>query len=292
VRSAPERVGEDGRWLVLEVDIEKFFDTLDHEKLLAILRQRVRDGVILRLIGKWLNAGVMEGLKLSHPESGTPQGGVISPLLANIYLHEVLDEWFVREVQPRLEGRAALVRYADDLVFVFARKDDAERVYEVLPKRFGKYGLTLHPDKTRLVPFHRPDRGDGGDVGPGTFDILGFTHHWGLSRNGKWVVKKRTAKDRFNRTLRRIGDWCRAHRHDDVETQRRALAQKLNGHYAYFGVTSNYVALARLFHETQAIWRKWLSRRSQNGHVNWDAMHRLLERHPLPLPRIVHRYGT
>ncbi len=118
------------------------------------------------------------------------------PLLANIYLHEVLDEWFVREVQPRLKGRAVLVRYADDFVFVFARKDDAERVYEVLPKRFGKYGLTLHPDKTRLVPFQRPDRVDGDDDGPGTIDLLGFTHHWGLSRKGKWVVKKRTAKIR------------------------------------------------------------------------------------------------
>ena len=280
-----------GGW-VLEVDIKKFFDTLDHTQLQTILRQRVRDGVILRLIGKWLNAGVMEGLALSHPDSGTPQGGVISPLLANLYLHEVLDEWFVREVQPRLKGRAVLVRYADDFVFVFARKDDAERVYEVLPKRFGKYGLTLHPDKTRLVPFRRPDRDDGDDDGPGTIDLLGFTHHWGLSRKGKWVVKRRTAKDRFSRTLRRIGDWCSVHRHDDVESQQRALGQKLRGHYAYFGVTSNYAALARLLHEVQAIWRKWLSRRSQKGLVTWPAMHRLLERYPLPPPRIVHRYGT
>jgi RNA-directed DNA polymerase len=280
-----------GGW-VLDVDIRKFFDTLDHGQLQTILRRRVRDGVILRLIGKWLNAGVMEGLVLSHPESGTPQGGVISPLLANIYLHEVLDEWFVREVQPRLKGRAHLVRYADDFVIVFARKDDAERVLEVLPKRFGKYGLALHPDKTRLVPFRRPDRDDGGSDGPGTFDFLGFTHHWGLSRNGKWVVKKRTAKDRFSRTLRRIAEWCRWHRHDAVEVQHRALAQKLNGHYAYFGVTSNYAALARLWHETKAIWRKWLSRRSQKGFLNWAAMHRLLERFPLPKPRIVHRYGT
>jgi hypothetical protein len=248
--------------------------------------------VLLRLIGKWLNAGVMEGLVLSHPEAGTPQGGVISPLLANIYLHEVLDEWFVRDVQPRLSGRAVLVRYADDFVFVFARKDDAERVLDVLPKRFGKYSLTLHPDKTRLVPFHRPDRNDGEDDRPGTFDLLGFTHHWGLSRKGKWVVKKRTAKDRFSRTLRRIAEWCRRHRHDDVETQQRALARKLNGHYAYFGVTSNYASLARLQHEVKAIWRKWLSRRSQKGILNWNAMHRLLERHPLPPPRIVHRYGT
>jgi group II intron reverse transcriptase/maturase len=280
-----------GGW-VLEVDIKSFFDTIDHAHLREILGRRVRDGVILRLIGKWLNAGVMEGLVLSHPESGAPQGGVISPILANIYLHEILDEWFVREVEPRLKGRAHLVRYADDFVFVFARKDDAERVLEVLPKRFGKYGLTLHPDKTRLVPFHRPDRKDGDDDGPGTFDLLGFTHHWGLSRNGKWVVKKRTAKDRFSRTLRRFTDWCREHRHWRLEEQHRALARKLTGHYAYYGVTSNYDALARLHHEVKAIWRKWLSRRSQKAFIDWPAMHRLLERFPLPPPRIVHRYAT
>jgi group II intron reverse transcriptase/maturase len=280
-----------GGW-VLEVDVRKFFDTLDHERLREILSRRVRDGVILRLIGKWLNAGVMEGLVLSHAEAGTPQGGVISPLLANIFLHDVIDEWFVRDVQPRLAGRALLVRYADDLAFAFERKDDAERVLAVLPKRFGKYGLTLHPEKTRLVPFRRPDRNDGGDGGPGTFDLLGFTYHWGLSRNGKWVVRKRTAKDRFSRTLRRIAEWCRMHRHDDVDTQHRALVLKLNGHYAYFGVTSNFRALARVHHEVKAIWRKWLSRRSQKGFLDWNAMHRLLERFPLPRPRIVHPYAT
>jgi len=280
-----------GGW-VLEVDIRKFFDTVDHGRLREILGRRIRDGALLRLIGKWLNAGVMEGLELSHPEMGTPQGGVISPLLANIYLHEVIDEWFVRDVQPRLVGRAELVRYADDLLFVFSRKDDAERVLAVLPKRFGKYGLSLHPDKTRLVPFRRPRRVDDGGGGPGTFDLLGFTHHWGLSRNGKWVVKKRTAKDRVNRTLRRIAKWCREHRHDDIEEQQRALARRLSGHYAYFGVTSNYNALARVWNETIAIWRKWLGRRSQNGLVNWAAMHVLQERFPLPRPRIVHRYGT
>jgi|HubBroStandDraft_2_1064218.scaffolds.fasta_scaffold73240_1 RNA-directed DNA polymerase len=280
-----------GGW-VLEVDISKFFDTLDHGQLRDILSRRVGDGVILRLIGKWLNAGVMEGAVLSHPDAGTPQGGVISPLLANIYLHEVLDEWFVRDVQPRLSEPSVLVRYADDFVLVFARKDDAERVLEVLPKRFGKYGLTLHPDKTRLVPFHRPDRDDGDDDGPGTIDLLGFTHHWGLSRQGRWVVKRRTAKDRFSRTLRRIAEWCRMHRHDDVESQHRALSLKLRGHYAYFGVTSNYRALARLVHEVQSIWRKWLSRRSQKGFLRWEAMRRLLERFPLPAPRIVHRHGA
>jgi RNA-directed DNA polymerase len=280
-----------GGW-VLEVDIRKFFDTLDHEHLRAILGQRVRDGAILRLIGKWLNAGVMEGAVLSHPEAGTPQGGVISPLLANIYLHEVLDGWFVRDVQSRLKGRSVLVRYADDFVFVFAQREDADRVLDVLPKRFGKYGLTLHPDKTRLVPFRRPDRDPGDDDGPGTFDLLGFTHYWGMSRNGHWVVKKRTAKDRFSRPLRRIAEWCRRHRHDDVEVQHRALVRKLRGHYAYFGVTSNGGAIARIWYETTAIWRKWLSRRSQKAIVSWERMFRLLERYPLPSPRIVHRYGT
>lgn len=279
-----------GGW-VLEVDIKRFFDTLDHEHLRNILSQRVRDGVILRLIGKWLNAGVMEGPVLSHPEAGTPQGGVISPLLANIYLHEVFDEWFLREVQPRLQGRAVPVRYADDLVIVFAHKEDAERVLDVLPKRFGKYGLTLHPDKTRLVPFRRPTSpGDGG--GTGTFDFLGFTHYWALSRTGKPAVMRRTAKDRFNRTLRRIREWCRINRHKDVETQHRALSRKLTGHYGYFGISQNSWALRRLWHETKAIWLKWLSRRSQKGIVTWAAMHRLLARFPLPWPRIVHRSVT
>jgi len=287
--SAAMRMG--GGW-VLEVDVRKFFDTLDHGRLHEILRQRIRDGVLLRLIGKWLNAGVLEGIELSRPDAGTPQGGVISPLLANIFLHEVLDEWFVREVRPRLKGKAVLVRYADDFVFVFARKEDAERVLDVLPKRFGKYGLTLHPDKTRLVPFERPDKSPGQGGTPGTFNMLGFTYYWGRSRRGTWIVKQRTAKDRFSRTLRRIRDWCRTHRHDAVKVQHHALWQKLNGHYGYFGVTHNYPALARLRDEVGSIWRKWLSRRSQKSYLTWTAMHRLLERYPLPKPRIVHSYIT
>ena len=290
LKNAAIRMG--GGW-ALEVDIEKFFDSLDHSCLQEILRRRIRDGVLLRLIGKWLNAGVQEGANLHFPEEGTPQGGVISPLLANIYLHEVLDEWFVGEVQPRLRERAVLVRYADDFVILFARKEDALRVLEVLPKRFGKYGLTLHPEKTRLIPFRRPDiAARTRDEEPGTFDLLGFTFHWGLSRNGKWIVKQRTAKDRFSRTLRRLRYWCRIHRHEPIKTQHTALVRKLNGHYAYFGVTSNIMALGRLWHETKAIWRKWLSRRSRKAFISWAKMHRLLAVLPLPPPRIVHRYGT
>lgn len=275
-----------GGW-ILEVDIRKFFDTLDHAHLRDILHQRVRDGVLLRLIGKWLNAGVMEGQNIHHPVEGTPQGGVISPLLANVYLHEVLDEWFARDVRPRLRGRATLVRYADDFVFVFEQKADAERVLDVLPQRFGKYGLTLHPDKTRLVEFTRPSRvGNDDDDGPGTFDLLGFTHYWAVSRNGYWVVKRKTAKDRFRRSLRRIYEWCRDNRHTPVAHQHSMLTRKLEGHYQYYGVTSNARALCTLRYRVALAWWRWLSRRSQKARLSVAAMTKLLARYPLPYPRI------
>jgi group II intron reverse transcriptase/maturase len=281
-----------GRW-VLEIDIRRFFDTLDHGQLRDIVRKRVRDGVLLRLISKWLNAGVMEDGAIVYPEAGTPQGGVISPLLANIYLHEVLDEWFVRQVAPRLVGRAVLVRYADDVVIIFGNEQDARRVFDVLPKRFEKYGLTLHPEKTRLVDFRRPDRRalpspDNGDVRsrPGTFDLLGFTHYWARSRKGHWVVKQKTAADRLRRALKRIADWCRRYRHEPVRDQWTALKRKMLGHFGYFGITGNYPALHNFSVRVTGAWRKWLSRRSQRAWISVEKMKRLLERYPLPQPRI------
>lgn len=279
-----------GGWLV-EVDIRKFFDTVEHAHLRAILGRRIGDGVLLRLIGKWLNAGVREGGVLSHPDEGTPQGGVISPLLANIYLHEVLDEWFVRDIQPALERPATMVRYADDFVVLFESKRDAERFLKVLPKRFGKYGLTLHPDKTRMVSFQRPDRVGDDDDDPGTFDLLGFTHYWAVSRKGYWVVMQRTAKDRFSRALRRLRGWCRWHRHDPLKVQHLALKKKLEGHYAYYGITSNFDRISSFYHMASRVWRTALARRSQQR-MPWRKMQKLLERFPLPAPRIVHRYGT
>jgi len=276
-----------GGW-VLEVDISKFFDTLDHEHLRTMLRRRVRDGVLLRLIGKWLNAGVLEAGELSHPEGGTPQGGVASPLLANVYLHEVLDVWFEREVRPRLHGRAFLVRYADDAVILFACEEDARRVMDVLPKRLGKYGLKLHPEKTRLVEFRRPRpqasprSEDGGSSGRGTFDLLGFTHHWARSRRGFWVVKQRTASDRFSRALKRVSAWCRKHRHLSVKQQWATLCAKLRGHFEYFGLIGNPRSLDRFRYAVTQVWRKWLNRRSQRAHMSWDRMNHLLERYPLP----------
>jgi RNA-directed DNA polymerase len=280
-----------GKW-VLEVDIRNFFGTLDQSLLRNIVRKRVRDGVLLRLIGKWLNAGVMENGAIEYPEAGTPQGGVISPILANIYLHEVLDEWFAQQVVPRLAGRATLVRFADDLVIIFEHERDARRVFEVLPKRLARYGLTLHPEKSRLIDFRRPDRrasvSPEGDAcsRPGTFDLLGFTHYWAMSRKGYWVVKQKTAADRFRRTLKRIADWCQRYRHEPVREQWTALRRKLLGHFGYFGITGNSRALRNFRYRAIAVWRKWLSRRSQRARISWDAMMRLLARYPLPEPRI------
>jgi group II intron reverse transcriptase/maturase len=280
----------DGGW-ILEVDIRKFFDTLDHAHLRELLKRRVRDGVLLRLIGKWLNAGVLEEGVHSASEAGTPQGGVISPLLANIYLHYVLDEWFAQEVQPRLRGRTYLIRYADDFVIGFEREDDARRVMEVIPKRFAKYGLAVHPDKTRLIPFHKPAtkrRQDSGDAEPGTFDLLGFTHYWGRSMRGRWTVKRKTAQSRLSRAIRKIGDWLRQCFHWPVGKQQRKLGQKLNGHYGYFGITGNYRCLAAFREAVKRLWRKWLGRRNRLGPLSWAAFHQLLDRYPLPAARVVH----
>jgi len=279
-----------GGWVV-ELDIRKYFDSIDHGRLRAILRQRVTDGVLLRLIGKWLNAGVLENGELSYPHRGSPQGGVVSPLLANIFLHEILDVWFEEVVRPRMRGQARLIRYADDAVLVFERRDDAERVMAVLPKRFGEYGLELHPEKTKLVEFVRPDRrtwrvGPDATPRPGTFDLLGFTHYWGKSRKGKWIAYQKTARGRYSRSLKQIAEWCRRHRHDDLGVQQQILTWKLRGHYGYYGIVGNYPALERFFNEVQRIWCKWLSRRSQHRR-NWADLAKLLKRYPLPRPRIV-----
>ena len=281
-----------GGWIV-EVDIRKFFDTLDHAHLREFLQFRVRDGVLKRLIGKWLKAGVMEAGNVSYPAAGSPQGGVISPLLANVFLHYVLDVWFRQEVQPRLQGQAHLIRYADDFVILFAREEDARRVMEVLPKRFGKYGLTLHPEKTRLIPFRQPPptaggRGRNRDNGPGTFDLLGFTHSWGRSRRGFWVVQRQTASPRLSRSVRSIAQWCRWNRHRPVREQHAALSQKVRGHYAYYGITGNGRALQGFLEAVKRCWRKWLDRRNRQREMIWDRFNRLLKRYPLPPPTIVH----
>lgn len=282
----------DGAW-VLEVDIKKFFDTLAHPQLMDIVRLRMSDGVILRLIAKWLHAGVLEEGQLSYPEAGTPQGGVISPILANIYLHEVLDKWFVNTVKGALHGRAFLVRYADDFVIAFECEADARRVWDVLPKRFAKYGLTVHPDKTRLVRFPRPPRGQrkaqlDPKSAPGSFTFLGFTFCWALSRRGYWVIQRHTAKDRLRRAIRRVFEWCRDHRHAPLHEQSKTLGRKLRGHCGYYGVTGNSKALERFRTAMVRCWLFWLRRRSQRAHRSWAWFQRLLKTHPLPAAVAIH----
>ena len=268
------------------------FDTIDHGKLREILDQRVRDGVLRRTIDKWLKAGVFEDGEIHRPEAGSPQGGVVSPVLANVYVHEVLDTWFEWAVRPRLRGRAFLVRYADDFVIVFSHEEDARRVLEVLPKRFGRYGLTIHPEKTRLVRFrrpqlHSPGRGrDSEGESPGTFDLLGFTHYWGRTRRGSWVVKRRTASKRFTRAVKAIWAWCRANRHAPIREQHALLRAKVRGHYQYYGIRGNSSSLSRFNWHVERAWRYWLGRRSQRAYVSWDRFLAILARYPLPPPRV------
>jgi RNA-directed DNA polymerase len=281
-----------GDWIV-DVDLRKFFDTIDHGHLREFLKRRVRDGVILRLIGKWLNAGVLEEGVLTVPDDGTPQGGVISPLLANIVLHYVRDEWFEKEVRRRLKGEAFVIRYADDFVIGVAREDDARRIMEVLPKRMSKYGLTVHPEKTRLVRFEPPRADDSESEGrdppePRTFDFLGFTHYWGRSQRGDWVVKRKTANSRLKRAFAALSEWCRRNLHLPIPEQHQKLTQKLRGHYGYYGIIGNYFSLQEFREGARGIWRQRLSRRRRDGDVTWSEFLRLEQRYRLPRARVVH----
>ncbi len=216
--------GMRGGW-ILDVDVSKFFDTIEHAKIRELIRLRVNDGVITRIIDKWLKAGVWEAGELSRSELGTPQGGVISPLLSNIYLHHVLDKWFYEVVKPRMKGEVFLVRYADDFIMGFKEKSDLERVMNVIPKRFEKFGLTVHPEKTRCIPFQRPKwKADADKEETRSFDFLGFTHYWGKSQNRFWVVKRKTSKKRLRTKLESIGEWMKENMHKPVSEQQEMLS--------------------------------------------------------------------
>lgn len=276
------------QWL-LEVDLRKFFDTVDHAHMRELLGRRVQDGVIGRLVAKWLHAGVWEKGTVSYPEAGTPQGGVISPLLSNIYLHEVLDTWFVRDVQPACGGRTFMVRFADDFVMGFEREEDAHKVQRVIAKRFARFGLQINAQKTRLIRFKRPARdGDDPEGGPGTFDFLGFTVYWGRSRRGFQVVLLKTTRSRFTRALRALKEWGWANRHLPLKEQQRVLNEKLRGHDAYYGVTGNHRMLHQLRWEVQKLWKRWLARRNRGGGHNWEQFQALLRTFPLTPARVVH----
>jgi RNA-directed DNA polymerase len=277
-------------WLrcwVIDADIQSFFDTIDHTKLRSFLDQRVRDGVIRTLVDRWLNAGVLEQGRIARLDEGTPQGGVISPLLANIFLHEVLDRWVAQDVRPRLKGAVRCLRYADDFVLLLESGDDARRVMAVLHKRFERFGLTLHPEKTRMLSFDSPGLGKKRAQRERSFDFLGLTHFWARSRKGRWVVKRRTAKSRFARGLKALKERCRRMRHHRLREQHEVLCRVLRGHFNYYGITGNGDALRRYGHEAERIWGRSLARRN-NRRFAWRRFKKLLDRFPLPLPRPVH----
>jgi group II intron reverse transcriptase/maturase len=271
-------------WIV-SADITGLFDNIDHDLLRKLIRLRVNDGGLIRLIGKWLNAGVCEQDEITYPVQGTPQGGVISPVLSNIFLHYVLDDWFVKVVRPRMRGKCFLVRFADDFIIGCQMEPDAKLLMEILPKRFHRFKLELHPEKSKLIPFGKPTT--NGKPG-GTFDFLGFTFYWGKSLKGNWVIKKQTARKRRNRFMRMLWNWCKENRHTAVEEQHITLCSKLRGYYQYFGVRGNYKVLEVVYEFCQKAWRHWLGRRHRDGYIRHDDFRKHLEMFPLPMPRIVH----
>ncbi|MCK4700666.1 MAG: hypothetical protein KAT38_10040, partial [Bacteroidales bacterium] len=244
----------------------------------------VKDGVIRKMIDKWLKAGILEGNQLSYPKDGTPQGGLISPLLSNIFLHYVLDEWFSEQIQPLLSGRSFIVRYADDFVLGFEKASDAERVMEVLPKRFGKYKLELHPEKTKIINLNSK-RGEGNR----SFDFLGFTHYLGKSRKGKAILKRKTSSKKFTVAINKFQVWIKRHRHNKLKDLIPAINAKLRGHYNYYGITFNSKGINNYYAQVIRVLYKWLNRRGGKPAWNWDRfIHLIQEWRPLLKPKIYH----
>jgi RNA-directed DNA polymerase len=270
---------------IISADITGLFDNINKEMLKDLIRLKINDGGIIRLIGKWLNAGVMEDDRTTYPDKGTPQGGVVSPILSNIFLHYVLDDWFVKAVVPRMKGRCFIIRYADDFIIGCEKETDAHRIMQVLPKRFDSFDLCLHPKKTVLIPFSKPLATVRKDKTNGNFEFLGFTFYWAKSLKGYWVIKKKTAGKRVNRFMKMLWQWCKAYRHDPINEQYAILCSKLRGFYQYYGVRSNYKALEIVFEYSEKAWRFWLSRRSHKGTVWYEELRSM---YPFPKPRIVH----
>lgn len=287
LKALSRAIGKGKANVILEADVKAFFDSIDRPMLLEILQERIADKSIMRLIGKCLKVGVLDGQQYFMPEEGTAQGSVLSPLLGNVYLHYVLDVWFERDIKPRLRGQAALIRYCDDFVIGFERMDDAQRVMEVLGKRLGRYKLQLQPDKTRLVDFHRPPKQQNSGKGPGSFDFLGFTLYWKRNRRGpQWHVSWRTRTARLRRAVNRAEEWCRSHRNLPIPQQHQALTRKILGHFNFFGVNDNTRSLSLLLCEVRRAWFKWLNRRSQRRSYNWERFNDLLDAFPFPKPRV------
>jgi group II intron reverse transcriptase/maturase len=268
---------------VVEADIKGFFDHLQHEKLLEMLARRIHDGALLRLIRKWLKAGILEeDGKVIHPALGTPQGGVVSPVLANVYLHYVLDLWFRDEGQKVNRGQCRLFRFADDFVACFEYRHEAAAFEQALKARLAAYGLEVAPDKTKMIRFGR-----NGGPHNGRFDFLGFEYRWEPDRKGRPTVKRRTARKKLQGSVQRMGEWLRTHRHRKLPELMNTLKAKLRGHWNYYGVIGNSQSLNQYYYLTSQLLHKWLNRRSQKRSYTWRALIRLLTRYQVPRPKIV-----
>jgi RNA-directed DNA polymerase len=274
---------------IIDADLQNYFGSIDHQCLREFLDRRIKDGVIRKMIDKWLKAGIMENGQVKYPEEGTPQGGTISPLISNIFLHYVLDEWFTEQIQPRLQGESFIIRFADDYLLGFKNRNDAIRVMEILPMRLGKFGLTLHPEKTRLI-----DLGEEGQKGQPkkTFDFLGFTHYMGKSREGKRTLMRKTSSKKLNASLMRMEDWIKSNRHKlKLPMLIDQLNQKLRGHYGYYGITFNNRGISSFYLRTKRLLYKWLNRKGGNRVWSWEMVTKLTnEWMPLVKPRIYHSY--
>lgn len=270
------------KW-ILDCDIQGCFDNFEHSILMSLLSQRIKDKRIMQLIKRWLTAGVVDGESMQISKKGTPQGNIISPLLCNIYMHYVLDKWLHETVRPLLKGEIFLIRYADDFIIGFENEEDAHRVNNTLPKRMGKYGLTIHPQKSKLIRFS-----PNGKSKPPTFDFLGFTHYWSKSQKGNWVVKRKTRQKKMQAIIQKLKDTCKIHKHEKLKEQSKILKSKLRGLYQYFGIRGNFNSINRMYQIAIYAWFKWLNRRSQRKSYTWKGYWELLKYFKLPKPKIIH----
>lgn len=281
-----KEVSYQGKRYIIDADMENYFGSINHQCLREFLNRKIKDGVIRKMIDKWLKAGVLENGQVVYPTEGTPQGGTISPLLSNIYLHYVLDEWFKEEIQPRLKGESFMIRYADDFLLGFTNEEDARRVMEVLPKRLGKYSLKLHPEKTKLLELDGSEK----DVQRG-FDFLGFTHFMGKSRKGKSILKRKTSGKKLKASLKRMNEWLRFNRHGRLEGVIAEVNLKLQGHYQYYGITFNGRQIRVYYEAVKRLIFTWTNRCGGRKKLSWSQFALRAEVwSPLLTPRICHSY--
>jgi group II intron reverse transcriptase/maturase len=278
---------------IVEADIKGFFDKVSHEKLMESIRIRIKDTTLLNLIKKFLKAGYVDDGILVKLDTGTPQGSILSPMLANIFLHYVLDTWFETTVKSQVRGYCEIVRYADDFVCVVRYADDAKRIERGLQTRFNEYGLEIHPTKSRNINFGRFERGNAGtqNRSANTFDFLGFTHYCDRSRKGSFKVGRKTSRKKYSEKCRAMNTWLKAIR-NQVKTKEwwEILKAKLRGHFQYYGVSENYNGIVRFYKFTLRVVRKWMNRRSQKGTMSWGDFTKYLDHYPLPKPKIVHSF--